>query len=83
MSDSVSITLGSSSGTTLTCLGGFVGVFFTFAFLKDSVILLACADLDLGLPTLGFTTGTCGVCCADLVLGLPTLGADVQGLSAI
>ena len=46
--------------TTLTCLGGLPGVFFPFDFKEESVILLAWADIDLGLPTLGFTN-TCGV----------------------
>ena len=32
-----------------------------FGILEDSVILLAGADLDLGLSTLGFTTSTHGV----------------------
>ena len=78
-----SITLLSVGGATLTCLGGLPGVFFPFGFLEESVTLLTCADLDLGLPTLGFPTSTCGVWCTELVLGLPALNVEIEGLSAI
>ena len=80
LSESISITL-FSIGTTLTCFGDLPGFFFPLGFLEESVTLLASPDLDLGLPTLGFSTGTHGVWCSDLVLGLPTLDMEVEGLS--
>ena len=82
LSESISITL-FSIGTTLDCFEGLPGVFFPFGFLEESVTLLVCADLDLGLPTLGFPSGTYGVWCADFVLVLPTLDVQVEGMSAI
>ena len=70
-------------GINLTCLGALPGVFFLFGFLEESVTLLVCEDLDLGLPTFGFPSGTHGVWCTDFVLGLPTLDVEVEGLSAL
>ena len=72
LSESISITL-FSIGTTLTCFGDLPGVFFPFGFLEESVTLLACADLDLGLPTLGFPSGTHGVWFYYCFTILPTL----------
>ena len=40
-----------SVGINLTCLGGLPGVFIPLSFLEESGTSLACADLDLGLPT--------------------------------
>ena len=60
LSESISITF-LSVGINLTCFRGLPGVFFPLGFLEDSVILITCADLDLGLPTFGFPTITHGV----------------------